>query len=56
MSQFAERTSPCKDGKQFDNIRKYWAGILTAAKIKNFRWHDLRHRFASKLVMVGIDF
>lgn len=44
-----------KDGERFDNIKKSWTKILETAKIKNFRWHDLRHHFASRLVMAGVD-
>ena len=32
-----------------------WGNILEAADIKNFRFHDLRHHFASKLVRAGVD-
>lgn len=44
-----------KEDKRFDNIKKSWIGILTRAGIKNFRWHDLRHHFASRLVMSDVD-
>lgn len=44
-----------KDGKTFDSVRKAWAGVLQAAGIDRFRWHDMRHHFASRLVMAGVD-
>ncbi len=46
---------PGKEGKQIDNLDKSWAKVLKAAKISDFRWHDLRHSFASHLVMAGVD-
>jgi site-specific recombinase XerD len=44
-----------RDGEQLGSVKKSWAGILDKAKITGFRWHDLRHHFASMLVMAGAD-
>jgi site-specific recombinase XerD len=43
------------DGTPFKNMRTAWEGILERACIENFRWHDLRHTFASNLVIAGVD-
>lgn len=43
------------DGKKFTDIKKVWESLRKAADIKNFRWHDMRHHFASRLVMAGVD-
>lgn len=46
---------PGKEGEPLTNVKKAWASVIDRAKIQNFRWHDLRHDFASKLVMRGVD-
>ncbi len=37
------------------DIKKAFEAVLVNAKIDNFRFHDLRHTFASRLVMAGVD-
>lgn len=46
---------PSRDGGPFDNVRSSWEEVLKAAMITKFRWHDMRHTFASLLVMKGVD-
>jgi len=43
--------SPCSDSYQpiSNSAPTCWAGLLEDAEITNFRWHDLRHTFASTL-------
>ena len=42
-------------GKRIDNCRSAWDTLMKMAEIENFRWHDMRHDFASQLVMHGVD-
>lgn len=44
-----------KNGERFNHIKKSWGNLLADAGIQHFRFHDLRHHFASKLVMAGVD-
>lgn len=46
---------PGVDGAQIVDIKTAWAKVLKAATITGFRFHDLRHDFASQLVMAGVD-
>lgn len=46
---------PGAGGARLTNITKSWAGVVKAAKLRSFNFHDLRHSFASKLVQRGTD-
>lgn len=44
-------------GRLFEvrDVKSAWGGLLASAKVAGFRFHDLRHHFASRLVMAGVD-
>ena len=42
-----------KTGEPLENGRHRFDDAVIEAGIKNFRWHDLRHTFASRLRMKG---
>ena len=35
--------------------RTWWKAVLQESKVRDFHWHDIRHTFASRLVMAGVD-
>lgn len=44
-----------EQGERFDRANSSWRRLLKDAKITEFRWHDMRHHFASRLAMGGVD-
>jgi integrase len=43
------------DGKRVKDVRTAFHGACRRAGIKDFRFHDLRHTFASQMIMNGAD-
>ncbi|UCD83402.1 MAG: site-specific integrase, partial [Deltaproteobacteria bacterium] len=42
-----------KEGQPYKDIKRSFHTALRKARIEDFRFHDLRHTFASQLVMAG---
>jgi site-specific recombinase XerD len=42
-------------GKKMGDCRTSWETVVKNAGLEDFRWHDMRHDFASHLVMNGVD-
>lgn len=55
LSKWRRQTKPTGDIFPVGDFKKAWCSLLADAGIANFRFHDLRHHFASKLVMNSID-
>lgn len=45
---------PAPMGGMFHNVNKAWYRLLADSGLGHLRWHDLRHTFASQLVIAGI--
>ena len=45
---------PGQNGGRLEDIKSAWLKLLERAQIEKFRWHDMRHDFASRLVMAGV--
>lgn len=47
--------SPDANGKAKRDWRRWLETAAKKAGVRNFHWHDLRHTFASRMVMRGVD-
>lgn len=43
------------DGERMATITTSWRKLVADAELVDFRFHDLRHTFASRMVMAGVD-
>jgi len=43
------------ESKPLVAVRRTWVAVLQVAAVNRFRFHDLRHTFATELVMAGVN-
>ncbi|WP_313642461.1 site-specific integrase [Stenotrophomonas sp.] len=57
LQRWAIRTGGQRIGRVFNvnDVKTGWTKLLADARIEQFRFHDLRHHFASRLVRAGVD-
>jgi integrase len=55
LKQWKKQTDAERRPFPFHDMKTAWSALLVEAKIQGFRWHDLRHSFASSLVMAGVN-
>jgi integrase len=46
---------PGEAGEPYRDTPKAWDAARDKAGLGDFRWHDLRHTFGSRLAMAGVD-
>ena len=49
------RVFPGVGGQRLKRVDRAWRGLRERAALEGFRFHDLRHHFASRLVQSGVD-
>ena len=46
---------PGRNGERLTSARHWFEDAIEKGGIRDFTWHDLRHTFASRLIMAGVD-